>query len=655
MSFLSIFRAAMVASGLIAFAAPLLAQPVASDITGDWRPQGDDTADPVLMQLDCKSGDPDCQEEHGTFEPDLFLRVLLDETNGVLTMYSSSGLIADVAPRKGKPQVFDVTHPKGQAQIVFDSPACIDIDPCFEVSLSSNEMVLPNDVYVNVVELEADPGMTMSIKDRFGAVPPNMDLAGHCYDITKMGVDSFTNSQGCRHQIFMKFGQMDEKDYTITSLGDEKMVAIPFGWKYLPISKTYGANTARILESASDIIESHQRSIGVSLSVGLGPVSLSYSHNETTKKRTEDMYERSLTYSEYHYLKTDFALVLDKVNARFAPEFEDAILAASRTPDGSPQRENALARIIKQFGTHYAHATTMGERGKLVSTITKENVMKLHEEGVEISNAVSFGVSSGEASAKIGVNSGSSDDENTKMSSTLGEDYGKYVCEGGVSCNGTNPSGNTSVPVLLDLRPLSELLGPPFFQEIKEDLPALQEAFRKAIVDYAYGGPENDTNPSARFLRVSHVKPLCQVEGLLGLSPQNSVDCKIQGVTLKTDATTMTFTDGPPNTILTASGPEIVVGAESGATLHAAAMVVWTKADCFLDAHKKDDRTEMTPISVTGQAAIPNPFPSGTSDIVIYMPDETCQEVKGFDDSIFGKASLVVSVDRVTAADLLTR
>ena len=421
----------------------------AQSLAGDWRPRGADTADPALTALDCAPGDQDCQEEHGTFVTDVYLRIVQDDTTGALGMTSTGALSASVSPRKGRDRLFDVAMDGGgRASLHLGSSACGGAEACFEVTGTSDATALADGVYVPVAPLPPDKSLTMSIKDRFGSVPPNMDLAGHCYDVTRMGVDSFTDSQGCRQQIFEKFGEMDPYDYTVTSYGDEKMVAIPYGWKYLPISETYGANSARILDSASDVVDSHQRTIGANVSLGLGPVDFSASHNTTTNQRTGDMYQKSLTYSEYHYIKSDFALVVDKANARLSAPFYAAITEAAKA------RKPDFTAVIEEFGTHYAYATTMGERGKLVSTITQDNAMKLHDEGVDISTAVTVGVTVpigalGDAKASTGVNTGTSDDHFQKMASTLGEDYGNYVCEGGMSCNGMNASGGAWFPSCL--------------------------------------------------------------------------------------------------------------------------------------------------------------------------------------------------------------
>ncbi|MFO1143342.1 MAG: MAC/perforin domain-containing protein [Amaricoccus sp.] len=597
-------------------------------LAGDWRPRGDDTADPVLAAVDCAPADEDCQEEHGTFVTSVYLRIVEDERTGAVKMTSSGPLSASLTPRAGKGRLFDIAMASGgRAALHLGSAACGATKDCFEIVGTTDPTALSDGVYVPVVPMLPDKSLTMSLKDRFGSVPANMDLAGHCYDITKMGLDSFADSQGCRQQIFQKFGEMDPHDYVVTSYGDEKMVAIPYGWKYLPIDKTYGANSARILESASDVSDSHQRTIGVNVGLGLGPVSFSASQNTATKQLSDAMYQRSLTYSEYHYIKTDFALVVDKANVVLSLPFYTAITQAAKAakPD--------FRAIIDEFGTHYAYATTMGERGKLVSTITEDNVVKLHDEGVDISSSMSASMSVpigelGEAKASGGVSKGTSDDLALKMAATLGDDYGNYVCEGGVSCNGQNPSGGVSVPVLLDLRPLSDLLAPPFFPEI-DNLPALRAAFAQAIAKYAFGGDAASTEPAARFLRLSEAQTACDDTWNTMGGPEGATVCLMTGVTVAGPVGATEFA-GSGKLLPAANSRAMVLPAASGATLTGSAMV--TEYACSPDGSNPNialPRGGTFTGTATGQATLPkdpNEFAADNWHLKIDMIGTECGE-----------------------------
>ena len=108
----------------------------------------------------------------------------------------------------------------------------------------------------------------------------------------------------------------------------------------------------------------------------------------------------------------------------------------------------------------------------------------------------------GEAKASFGVNTGSTTEDFSKMASTLGQDYGDYHCVGGMTCNGQSATAGGFVPILLDLRPLSDLLAPPFFAEI-DNLDALRAAYAKAISDYAFTAAPASAEAAAKFLEAS--------------------------------------------------------------------------------------------------------------------------------------------------------
>jgi hypothetical protein len=110
-----------------------------------------------------------------------------------------------------------------------------------------------------------------------------------------------------------------------------------------------------------------------------------------------------------------------------------------------------------------------------------------------------------EANAKISVmgsggsigggsNSESDKEMQSKFANIMQSSQETYVCSGGASCDGGKPSGEPNVPIFLDLRPISELLGPPFYQDSQVVLD-LRDRVHDAIQKYAFnrlppGGPQ---------------------------------------------------------------------------------------------------------------------------------------------------------------------
>lgn len=627
-------------------------------ITGEWRPWSDADADPQQISAECTTDPRGCDTPIGSYVSDLFLRVELDEATGEFTMTSSGDLTADLAPTSSDLTEFKVTFAEaGSAVILVNGPNCVGEDECFEVTETTVAGKLPNGSYVPVVAKEPDDTLTMSINDRFGSLPANMDLASHCYDITKMALDGLAHGQGCRQHVFKLFKNMDPNDYAPTSNSSGVTIGVPYGWKYLPIEQIFGENSVRILESASDIIDAHQRTIGVNVSIGLGPVTFGVSHNETRKSRIENMRERNLTFSEYHYIKTGFALVLDKANAQLDEGFYRKVVGMSQ------QEDPDFSTLIGAYGTHFSYATTMGERGSLTSTITKENVAKLHEEGVDITTAVTVGVSvpagPTSASANFGVTTGTSDAHQEKMRSVLGDDFGSYKCEGGTTCDGQRSSGGEVVPVLLDLRPMSDLLAPPFFSDI-DNLPEFRVAYAKAIADYAFNEVTPGSNePSARFYEVESVRVGCGYAYFgANVGTAEPALCKFEGVTISKGNEHMPFNNAEDGSsyfaVLTASGKPIVVPAGIEETFTVSAQVAQSKFACSLGGHHSEDATLAEKELLSGKAAMADPSAFRDGVLTIFLEQDKCRETKG-NESVKGRATVAIKFKPVTAAEVLLR
>ncbi len=542
----------------------------------------------------------------------------------------------------------------GRAILTLNTPGCFEEASCFEVAGSTDPTDLANGVYVPVQPLESK-GLTQSLADMFASVPANFDLAGRCYDLTTLDIEDLQTGNRCAQNVFLTLDAMSgTKDYKVLSPGDGKTIAIPFGWKYVSRVEGWGQNQAHILQSAQDIMNEQSHTTGWNVGLQLLYVDFSVSHNETTKSRIEDMYDKSLTYSQFDYIETEFALVVDKANAQLDPDFYRMVTEASReaTPD--------FTDLIKTFGTHYAFATTMGQRGSLTSTISSENVQKLHDQSVDVSTAVSVGVTVpiaelGEAKASAGFNTGSSNEDFSKMASTLGEDFGEYHCVGGMSCNGQSATAGGYVPVLLDLRPLSDLLGPPFFPEI-DNLDALRAAYAQGYRRLCLHREAASPEAAAKFLEVSALTYGCSVDsGGTNIGSDVSSDCTMAGITLKDAEHTMGFTDGPHLTMLTSNDLPIVVpvpSAAGAAQLTASGMVTRPKADCSVAANNGHDQTPVSGIA-SGSAAVPAPSATGPTVLNIEMADPHCHDEAG-GRYVTGGAGVSVNLVLKNAADLLS-
>ena len=500
----------------------------ASALKGDWRPIGDSDRDPSLVQVAC---DPDasledCARQQGTYQADVFLRIGAS-AGGNLRMISDGALDATVATVAAKPtgphdttsaRTFVVTlaDGSGTAKLVFGGLDGHCAAPeslgrlCFDIVGAPTGAVLADGTYEEAVP-RTQPARTQTLGDAFAGLPPNFLSMLTCADITQIDPDDL-RQRGCTSPIFLSPNKnpfAGSKRYDFAYFADHNYV-IPFGWQFADRSGGVGGELSKIIETGQDLTESQSSSLGVNASVNLYFVTASVKHNTKTELRVENMYDNSLTYSQFSYLQTQFALVLDKENVGLDPYFlPDALnLLSSPKPDYS--------WFIGRWGTHYVHSATFGETGKLFSTYTKSDVEQLHENGVDVSTAVEAGVSYMGMGASVGVDVDNAKSQLSKMRQTLGNDFGAFQCSGGVTCDGKTASAGNTPPILLDLRPISDLFGPPFFQNVAVDrLVAVRKGLGDAIVAYAFRPAGGTDGRSSEFGRITGLTVQPQIAGTL--------------------------------------------------------------------------------------------------------------------------------------------
>jgi hypothetical protein len=228
--------------------------------------------------------------------------------------------------------------------------------------------------------------------------------------------------------------------------------------------------------------------------VNIGPVDLSAHYSTTTKDRIDNMYSKGLTYSQFDFLKTEYALVVDKTNIKLSETFRTAVRDLNKTRD--------FDYFMSQFGTHYAYATTFGARGQRFNQMNKDEVMKLHETGTDVSIGASVGLNGGDAGASVGVDKETAKSHQDRMNKALAKEVEVFYCVGGTDCDSGKPTGQDRVPVLLDLRPVSDLLGPPFYDD-DAIITDLRQALATAIFNRVFYRRDDADQVSARFARIT--------------------------------------------------------------------------------------------------------------------------------------------------------
>lgn len=352
--------------------------------------------------------------------------------------------------------------------------------------------------------------------------PPVLRTALGCFDITKMKTlldmetkeisesGNILDRGRCSKNIFAD-ADRNSQEYTVETFDDGKNYAMPYGFIYVSVPEGNASQKTKIIESENELKSSNTESFGWNTGLNLIVANFSVRHNKTTQNLVDELYKEKLIYARHDYVQTRNALVLDKWNVRLNKDFKSEINRLRTNPDNKHFDD-----FFKNWGTHYTYATTVGEQGSRVSQISEQNAIKLKESGVNVSTGAAVGVSipleefgiPGSASSNLGLDGGNARSNYKKMSDILGSEVGEAKCLGGSTCTGNHASGSGPfVPIFLDLRPISDLLGPPFFSDIAvNELVALRSKLAQEITDYAWKKEQPRKEPAARFLRISGLR-----------------------------------------------------------------------------------------------------------------------------------------------------
>ena len=138
--------------------------------------------------------------------------------------------------------------------------------------------------------------------------------------------------------------------------------------------------------------------------------------------------------------------------------------------------------IIRSFGTHYPYAVTYGAAAKITQSVTEDRFKKLTEWNAGISREMAGGALGQSGSVRGSINAGTV----SGSSGNMGTENTTFVAVGGNGSWNENgySLGPTPYPILLDLRPLHELLNhlnfpdqPDVYTRVRAELKRTLEAY----------------------------------------------------------------------------------------------------------------------------------------------------------------------------------
>lgn len=406
------------------------------------------------------------------------------------------------------------------ATLSFNDPGCGD-QACFLVSGTDNFAELPagTDLFSAYIPRQPQKDETSKGKLLWGSAftprphfEPLYYLQG-CWNVTKLPYLDY-QSQKCGKTLFATLDD-DSQNYDLVTGG----LALPWGWYYDAETYSGSESTTTMISTSSDVMNSVKRTTGfnvsgsvdVSYGVAQAEASFSYKQSQGQMQQLANMQASENVFTQRQYHHTAFGVAVNKVNLLLNPEFQKAVTYLRTKLLASTLNDKTLTNFLDVWGTHYAYALTFGSQGSTTSTISEKQMSQMVDQGVNYSQAW-------EASLKIkvmgsggsiggGTSSEGSNENQSKFANIMKGSVETSTCTGGASCDGGTPAGEPNVPIFLDLRPVSELFGPPFYKDSPTVLDLRDRVF-DAIQQYAFVKLPPDEPPFG-ILKLTFQLPKC--------------------------------------------------------------------------------------------------------------------------------------------------
>jgi MAC/Perforin domain len=291
-------------------------------------------------------------------------------------------------------------------------------------------------------------GATFSLEQR----PPLVEASFKGYFPYLMHARDFQATTGVDRNVFAMPADGSQA-YTTTG----SHVIVPYGLYFRLDNKGFEQEDTFIYRTADE----RQFGWNVNLGVNVGiPLIFSFSEDVDYQTSQEQMATSQSSSTLTRSIATHYALVMDLARMKLDSDFEERIFE---------MRDRLLMgftldwkSLFLSFGTHYPYAVTYGGMAWLESYTDKMDVNTKDTESMKLSAEAkaSFDI---EVGGKIGggYNKSSSHGGGTESTVTMFGTGGGSFSRGG----GWSLSRGEEVPVLLDLRPIHELLSPAFFTD----------------------------------------------------------------------------------------------------------------------------------------------------------------------------------------------
>ncbi|HKK77852.1 MAG TPA: MAC/perforin domain-containing protein [Saprospiraceae bacterium] len=291
--------------------------------------------------------------------------------------------------------------------------------------------------------------------------------------------------------------------YQYRSGGPGGNQGMPFGYFYESIDIQTGGLQSIFINSveefSSKIIEGKGFNLGAKLNY-MAKIGVNYEKSTTMTDMEDTVTSEESSVSFTHYLNMSYLLALEKRNLILSDAFLTDLSDLIRH-----QNSTKFTHFFKIYGTHYALAATFGGRGYNKTVLHNESIKEMILHGVDIKSALNANAGTDKAgSLSGGINQQNQAEyshifsKKSENSSSGFKTYGEISAFGNIPAS---PHSHFPHPISFELRPISDLLGPPFFNEYPI-ISGFREKLHQEILKIV---PEKVSIPhsSARYVSVS--------------------------------------------------------------------------------------------------------------------------------------------------------
>lgn len=318
----------------------------------------------------------------------------------------------------------------------------------------------------------------------------NLSASRKGYNVVSQ--DPFFILQNAHHDVF---AQASSKHYFIS-----EQRTVPLGFSLIQEVAQGTVFRQSMVSSATEFQKMAASSFGAKVGDAgilanqsrVGYVGVSFAESSMNSMRESETVGQAIGYSRSKL----YALIVDHPYITLSDDFIDAVDDARRYGKYQP--------LIEKFGTHYPYAVTYGAAAKMTQSFTEKSYTEIAETNE------SFGLEAGASAYGVAgtIDYKSSSGDRETESGTTKDNKATFVAVGGNGSWNENgySAGNTPYPILLDLRPLPELLNPINFPDEPEIYRDVRAKLALEISDYLNG--HNDLLSDASMLpKVTQKQP----------------------------------------------------------------------------------------------------------------------------------------------------